>query len=208
MSLSERQAHAFFSPLKGKTVTIVLNDRAANLTFARATVGLLAAAGGGCVVLDLDAFYSSNSESIFGPLPSTSTNSFLIMMPRPESEVEEDFSKLFGVGTDVTIVDSLNSLYHLLSGEDGVYRGRKLSFAVAALSYAARVGGRTAMFVMYRREGFSRRGAGRSISSLSDVTVEVEASGQELIFKCERGTAWPGGRFSIRSPSEPRAVSR
>jgi hypothetical protein len=51
---------------------------------------------------------------------------------------------------------------------------------------------------MYRREGFGRPRSGRSISRLSDVAASVEVHGSELSVRCERGTAWPGGRFSIR----------
>ena len=186
----------------GRTTTFILESRQANFDFARTIVTLLAKAETPCAVFDLDAFYSSNADRIFKPFTGDLADSTVIRIPEPGSDVEGEFASLFEVRPPVVIIDSLNSLYHLLSVEDGSARSRKLNFAVASLSYLARTNAKAVVLTMYRREGLQGSGSGRSISKLSDVTASVEVIGPELRFVCERGTAWAGGRFSIRSPSE------
>jgi hypothetical protein len=185
----------------GRTATFILESREANLEFARTIVALLGKAETPCAVFDLDAFYSSNADLIFKPLPEDVAHSTIIRVPRPGSVVEDEFARLFDVRPRVVIVDSLNSFYHLLSMEDGSSRSRKLNFAVAALSYLARTNAKSVVLSMYRREGLQGSGGGRSISNLSDVTASVDVRGPELQIRCERGSAWAGGIFSIRSPS-------
>ncbi|HLQ06793.1 MAG TPA: hypothetical protein VK126_03485 [Nitrososphaerales archaeon] len=201
MSLSGQRAQSFFDPLMGKTATFVVESRQANLEFARTIVALLAKAETPCAVFDLDAFYSSNADRIFKPLTGDVAHSTVIRVPEPASDVEGELARLFEVRPPVVIIDSLNSLYHLLSIEDGSARSRKLNFAVASLSYLARTNAKAVVLTMYRREALLGSGSGRSISSLSDVTASVEVRGPELRVVCERGTAWAGGRFSTRSPS-------
>lgn len=199
MSFSGQQAQAFFGPLTGKTATFLLEGRQANLEFARAVMGFLSREAG-CAILDLDAFYSSNSDSVLSPLTATAARSTTILVPEPGSDVEGELSRLFEVRQAVVIVDSLNSLYHLLSQEDGSARSRKLTFAVAALSYLAKTNDTAVILTMYRREGFARSGTVRSISGLSDVTATVDARDHELTVRSERGSIWPGGRFATRNP--------
>ncbi len=197
MSFSAHQASSFFRPLRGKTSSFIIDGRESNLSFARTAASLLALTGDGCAILDLDAFYSSNSDRIFGTLPPAAAKFALIHVPEPDSSIETEFPKLFGTGSEVIIIDSLNSLYHLLSFDDGRSRSRKLAFAVASLTYLARTDRRAVIFTMYRRERQARTGGGRSISDLADLTISVEAHGSELSMKCERGSAWPEGSFSV-----------
>ncbi len=199
MSFDGQQAESFFGPLVGRTATFILDGREANLGFARSVLGLLAEAGGSCAVLDLDAFYSSNADVVLPSLPKATADSTVVFVPEPGADIEEEFAKLFESGQKVVVVDSLNSLYHLVSQEDGSSRSRKLTFAVAGLSYLARTNGKAVILTMYRREGLTRSGTGRSISSLSDVTASAEVRGNELILRVERGQAWPGGRYSTRT---------
>ncbi len=201
MSFSEHQAQGFLAPLLGKTATFVVEDRGANLSFARSVAFLLSQAGVACAVVDLDAFYSSNSDQILRGLGESIARATMIHVPKPGADTEIEFSMLFGAQQKVVVVDSLNSLYHLISLEDGSSRSRKISFAIASLSYFARTNGKAVILSAYRREGFTRGGTGRSISALSDATVSVEARGEEMMFRVERGSLWPGGSLSIRIPS-------
>lgn len=184
----------------GRTATFLLEGRRANLDFARALVGVLAQAGGSCAVLDLDAFYSSNADVIFSSLPKASAEASTVIIPEPGADIEAEFARLFGSTQKAIVIDSLNSLYHLISQEDGSSRSRKLAFAVAALSYLARTNDTAVVLTMYRREGFARYGTVRSISALSEITASVDVRGTELVIRAERGRAWPGGRYSIRIP--------
>ncbi len=200
MSFSAQQARSFFGPLKGKTSIFLVDGREANLSFAQGVTALLDLTEDGCAILDVDAFYSSNSDLILARLPSNSARSTLVQVPEPGSSIEAEFPNLFGTSSRIIIVDSLNTLYHLLSFGDGSSRSRKLAFAVASLSYLARTDRRAVLLTMYRRERSMGTGGGRSISELSDLTVSVEVRDSMLLMKCERGTAWPEGRFSIQIP--------
>lgn len=200
MSVGEAEPQSFFGPLMGKTTTFLLEGKQANLAFAAALGNLLAETRVPCAILDLDAFYASNSERILSSMDAPTAKSTLIRVPEPGSDVEVDLSRLFGLEQKVIIIDSLNTLYHLISLEDGSSRGRKLTFTVESLSYFARTSGRAVVLSMYRREGFYRAGTGRSISGLSDVTASVDFWDGGLRVKTERGRAWPGGAFSTRIP--------
>ena len=153
-----------------------------------------------CAIFDIDAFYSSNSDEILSALPASATGSTSVLVPEPGSRVETELPRLFRAESEVFIVDSLNTLYHLFSSSGVSSRSRKLAFAVASLSYLARTSGKAVLFTMYRREKTMRTGGDRSISDLSDTTVSIEVIGSGLLIKCKRGTAWPEGRFSLRIP--------
>jgi len=170
------------------------------LAFARTVVGHVGKTGGSCTVLDLDAFYSANADVIFASLPGAVAESTNIRVPEPGADIEGEFAEVFESTQKAVLVDSLNSLYHLVSQEDGSSRSRKLTFAVASLSYLARTNDMTVILTMYRRGGFSRSGTGRSISNLSDVTASVEVRGDVLTAVVERGQAWAGGRYSTQIP--------
>jgi hypothetical protein len=202
------QESAFLRPLERKTITFMFDDRGTNIAFACALASILARSRATCEVFDLDALYASNADRIFGKLPSEATSRIKLRVPEPGADIEAEFSHLFTSDCSHIIVDSLNSFYHLVSFEDGVYRGRKLSFAVAGLAYAAATRGGTAIMSMYRREGPPRTGTGASISGLADVTVGVRMVGRDLLLKTERGIAWSGGSYSIRIPSEQPARPR
>lgn len=199
LSFSAGQAESFLGPIIGKTATFLVAGREANLAFARAAIALVTGTSRTCAVLDLDALYSSNADTILGPLPSTSIRSATFTVPDPESKVEQELPRFLSSDAGVIIIDSFNTLYHLLSYGDGSSRGRKLSFAVATMSYLARTSGKAVILVMYRRGGSWRQGT-KSISDLSDVTAAVRVQDSELSVTCERGKAWPERRFSIRIP--------
>jgi hypothetical protein len=200
MSFDATQAKSFLHLLAGKTSTFLIKERGANLAFARTTMALAARAGHNCAILDLDALYSSNFARIVDRLPASYAESTAIQIPDPESSVEEELARVISTDMGVIVVDSLNTLYHILSQADSSSRSRKLAFAIASLSYIARASGKIVMLSMYRREGFGRPGAVRSISGLSDTTTSVDMHGSELTFTRVRGSAWPENGFSIRIP--------
>ena len=200
MSLGTREAQSFFAPLRGRTATFLLEDRLANLDFARSVISLLAQTPDTAEILDLDALYASNADHIFRSLGSPAT--VTLRVPEPGTDIEEELAAMFEGDQEVVIIDSLNSFYHLISQGDGSSRSRKLNFAIAALAYLARANAKTVLLSMYRREGFTRWGTGRSISGLSDITASVETRRQELLIRAERGHGWEGGVFSTQIPSE------
>jgi len=199
MNLGAHEAESFFAPLRGKTATFLLEDRQANLDFARTVIGLLAQTHDAVEILDLDAFYASNADRIFQSLGSPT--GVTLRVPEPGADVEEEFAAIFDGGQGVVIIDSLNSFYHLISQEDGSSRSRKLNFAIAALAYFTRTNAKAVLLTMYKREGFTRWGTGRSISGLSDITASVDTRGHTLHVRVERGPGWREGVFSTRIPS-------
>jgi hypothetical protein len=200
MSFSGQQTQLFLAPLIGKTSTFVLEDRRANLGFARAVMMLLARNAIAPAIVDLDALYSSNSDQVFAPNGIPTSKETIIRVPEPGADIEGEFSTLFETQRNVIIIDSLNSFYHLISLDDGSSRGRKLTFAVASLSYFAKTNSRAVILTMYRREGFTRGGTGRSISALSELTASVDITGEKLTIRTERGLGWPSGTFSTQIP--------
>ena len=198
MSFSRDEARSFFAPLWGNATTFVLEDRKSNLQFARTVVCLANRSQEACSIMDLDALYSSNADIVFSEVPDAGTTR--ILLPQPGSEIELVFPKLFEAQQRIILVDSLNSLFHLLSQEDASSRSRKLAFAVESLSYLARTNRKAAVLTMYKREGFTHPGRSRSISDLSDLIATVEVRGDELTVRSERSRVWPGGRFSTRIP--------
>lgn len=200
MSFNGQRTQSFIAPLVGKTATFLLESRLANLEFARSLAGTAAKTGDRLAILDLDALYSSSAGVIFRRLPEEFLRSTKVRVPIPGSDTEKEFAGLLGSEQSVLVVDSLNSLYHLISQDDGGSRTRKLTFAISILSHLARTNGKAAILTMYKREGLARSQNARSISSLSDITASVEARDGEIVARCERGNAWSGGTFSIRIP--------
>jgi hypothetical protein len=201
MSIGRDRASSFLSPLTGRTTTFLVESRGVNLAFARVLMGQVAESGDTCAILDLDAFYSSNSEQAFRLSGAEALNDAVIRVPPPDADLEAELAGLFKVQHKIIVIDSLNSLYHLLGQEDGSSRSRKLSFAISSLSYFARTNEKSVIISMYRREGFLRGGQTRPISGLADCTVTVDVRGQDMVFRNEKGPGWPGGRYSIRIPS-------
>jgi len=199
MSRGAHEAESFFAPLRGRTATFLLEDRQANLDFARTVIGLLAQTQDVVEVFDLDAFYASNADRIFKSLGSPAA--VTLRVPEPGADIEEEFAATFDGDQVIVIIDSLNSFYHLISQEDGSSRGRKLNFAIAALAYFTRTNAKAVLLTMYKREGFTRWGTGRSISGLSDITASVDTRGHVLHVRVDRGPGWEDGVFSTRIPS-------
>ncbi len=188
----------FAGQLRGHTSAFVVDGRDTDLAFARAVLPHLVRDGGRCVVLDVDALYSSNSDYIFAPLTEQQSQAVDVIVPDPGSDVEADIALLAGAGSGKTIiVDSLNSVYHLLSSGGASFRGRKLTFVMACMSYLARTERKTVMATMYRRERTMRFGGGRQISDMSDLTFSVRHEAGSLELRCVRGRPLSGKSFSL-----------
>lgn len=198
MSFSRDKIQTFFNPLAGKTATFLLDGREANMHFAQMVSTLVAERGEAMAILDLDAFYSSRADRIFstGSNPSESTT---IIVPKPGSDIETDFSHLFEARQEVLVIDSLNSFFHLISLDDWHARSRKLTFAIEALSHYAKTNSKAVILSMYRRERYAGTGTRRPISRLSDLTVSVTVRGAQVVLRTEKGSGWTGGEFSTRN---------
>ncbi len=180
------------SPLAGMTTTFLVEGRPANAALARALMSACAKSGAGCRVLDLDAFYSSNAGLVFGGLPGKALESVLLDVPEPGEGIAAHVSALFEEGPGLLVIDSMNTLHHMLS-----LNGRSLSFVVAALSTFSRANGVATVIAMYRRERPVGEGRTGSIAELTDNEVHARVAGGLLILECARGEAWAGGPLVV-----------
>jgi hypothetical protein len=201
MSFNAHREDLFINPLSGYTTTFLVKERRTNLTFARSVLPILVWKRRPCAILDIDALYSSNSDYIFELLSEEEARSIEIVVPRPGSDTTAEIADLLGSSPDETlIIDSLNSLYHLLSTNGRSSKNRNLAFVLALLSFIARTERKTVFFTMYQRKKNANLRREKPISHLSDFTVVVSAMKEALSLKCERGLVWPGGALVIPNP--------
>ncbi|QQG48340.1 MAG: hypothetical protein HY247_06215 [archaeon] len=200
MSFGAVEADSFLGPLRGKATTLLVEDRGSNLALAAAILAAASYTSRGCSVLDLDALYASNADRVTGGLSPRAARATRLLVPNPGARVERAFATLCSAESDVLVVDSLNSLYHLLSAGEAGSRTRRIGFAAEALSFAARTGGAVSLTTMYRREGPPRAGGGRPISHLVEVVASVSVRGGNLELTCEKGDAWPGRKLTVSIP--------
>ena len=201
MSFNTRRGDLFINPLSGYTTTFLVKERWTNLTFARSVLATLIWKRRPCTILDIDALYSSNSDYVFGLLSEEETRSIEIVVPRPGSDTMAEIADLLGSSPDrALIIDSLNSLYHLLSTNGHSSKNRNLAFVLALLSFVARTEKKAVFFTMYQRDKSINLRREKPISHLSDFTVVVSAKKGALSLKCERGSVWPGGALVIPNP--------
>lgn len=190
----------FTEPLRGKAITFLVSDRQTNLSLMKCVTAAVTATARGCTILDIDAFFSANSDQILAGLPPNITKLVRISVPDPNSDTESEFSKVFRTDSEVIIIQSLNTLYHLFQSSGVGSRTRKVGFAIACLSYFAKTGGKVVSVIMYGRDKVMKIGGGGSISDFSDATILVESTPRGLSLKCERGVLWPAGEFYLRLP--------
>jgi len=200
MSFSAWHKESFDSLLRGHTTTILLEDRETNLKFAKGILWNMALQGHPCSVLDFDALYSSNSTHLLSRLPEAQLQGTELIIPEPGSDLSEGLAALLDSDPSrVLIIDSLNSLYHLLAYAGDGSGNRNLGFVMAVLSRAARVEKRAVLLTMYRRERPVRFGRHRPIAELSDSTVSASLGPGSLRLRKEHGS-WPARDVSLPIP--------
>jgi len=198
MSVGVEQARSFIEPLRGKTITFLVNDRQTNLSLMRGITAVATAAGRGCTIFDIDALFSSNAEEILSWLPSDAAKRICIRVPEPLSNIESELSKVFRSDSGVFMIQSLNTLFHLFQSSGVGSRTRKVAFAMISLSYFAKSGDKVILVTMYGRNKVIK--VGGSISDFSDATVTVANVRHGVSLRCERGLLWPDGEFYLRLP--------
>jgi len=197
LSLSSA-SRLFLGPLEGRTVAFRVNDRPSNLKLARAVLGFLVREKRGCRVLDLDAFYSSNVESIAAGIDSEDLEGVEITIPEPGSETEAFLATFLRTDNDKPLlIDSVNSLYQLLSMRNPRSATRKFSFFISALARWARSNGGPVIASIYDRRPAMRRRASRSLTDGFNISISTSMEERGLSLRCERGSAWRGGRFFL-----------
>jgi hypothetical protein len=185
VSLRAQKIYGFDS-LFGHTVTFLVDGRRTNLALAKSMLSHLVKRSQSCIVLDVDALYASNSDYIFGPLSDDDVQRIELLVPEAGSNLRDEIGQLLGIDAQrVLVIDSLNSVFHLLPAERHGSRNRGLAFVLSLLSYLARVEGRTTFLTMYQRGAGS--GGKNPISELSDLTINVTLTDGVLTLKGNGG---------------------
>lgn len=184
--------------MEGKTTAFLVGDRVSNLRFAEAILPLVAGDEMGCDLLDLDALYSSNLKSIAARTTPHDLENLEIIIPEPGSDIESTLASLFQGGRRRTlIIDSVNSLYQLLSSPNPKSSSRKFAFLISALSVWARDNRRAVIASIYERRTTPRAKMSRSLADAFDSAVSVSRETRGMALRCERGSAWRNGAFFL-----------
>lgn len=185
----------FLEPLTGTTTAFLLGDKDSKIALARAILPYLAEREEGCCVLDFDAFFSSGIESVTSNVQREHLKDIEVVIPQPGSDIEATLAEVF-TGSRSLIIDSTNSLYHLLAYQRPKSASRKLAFLIAALSRWAQANSRLVIANTYEREPPIRRRAG-SFSTFFDVAVSVSSRPRGLGFTCRKGNPWQNRNFIL-----------
>lgn len=174
------------------------------MALAQTTLPYLAERGGGCCVLDLDAFYSSNIEAVTNEVPRSRLKRVEIIMPDAGSDIETTLAEVFTNLSDKSLViDSTNSLYQLLAYHRPKSSSRKFAFLITVLSGWAKANSRLVIANTYEREPPFHRKA-TPLSGFFDVVVSVSSKPKGLRLFCKKGNAWQSRTFFL--PLERQGV--
>lgn len=182
--------------LKGKTVTFVVDDRQTNMLLARF---FLSQTGATFRVLDLDALYSSCADFILRGDSERGPDSAEICVPLPGAQVEPLLAAFLDSSGRYLIVDSVNTMNHILSLESRRARGRSLAFMMAAFAAYASAENACAILTMYQR-GWPTPREGYQLHDMSDASVSVKAVEGGLLLTHMRGLAWADGVAFVSIP--------
>jgi hypothetical protein len=199
MSFGIEQMRAFLNPLRGKVTTFSVADRATNLSLGRLILSSVAVDGDSTIIMDTDAFYASNSVRLAENLSQQDLNRFRLYVPETGASGEDVVIRLFrrNESCSVSIIDNLNTLFHLLSSDNPSSAGRKLSFLTALQSFLGRMNSTTVLITVYEREKPTQAKRPKAFSELGEISVHVGRSNGQLSLKCERGAVWPGNALSF-----------
>ena len=155
-------------------------------------------------MLDLDAFFSSDIESVASGVPRARLKDVVMIVPQPGSDIEATLAEVF-TGNRSLVIDSTNTLYHLLAYQSPKPASRKLAFLVAALSKWAQANSRLVIANTYEREPPTRRRAG-SFSAFFDAAISVSANTRGLEFMCRKGNPWQSKTIFLPITRNPTAL--
>ena len=199
MSFGIEQMRAFLNPLRGKITTFFVTDRATNLSLGRLILSSVAVDGDSTAIMDTDAFYASNSARLAENFSQQNLERFRLYVPETGASSEDVVMMLFkqNKSCSVSIIDNLNTLFHLLSSDNPNSAGRKLYFLTAMESFLGHMNNTTVLITVYEREKPIQEKRLKSFSDLGEISIHVSRSDGQLSLKCERGAAWPGNTLSF-----------
>jgi hypothetical protein len=200
MSFSAQQARSLLSPLRGKVAVFSVPDRISNLALGQLLLSSLEISGKTCTILDIDAFYSSNSDLFARDISHGQTEDVWLYVPEVGASAEDLVLHLLNERrSDSVIVDNLNSFFNLFSFDDRNSASRKFTFLMDLLSYLAHSNDVSVLVTLYEREKPIRRRRARSFSGLGDLSLTVGHTKGRLTLQCDGCEGWPDGALSLPS---------
>jgi hypothetical protein len=193
MSVPEDQAGRFLAPLRGRLTVLMLHDSRAKIRLARFVLACARLRSMRTAILDTDAFYCANLEQIIEdgePIPAGA----LFLAP------EQDFGvgsllPLLSSATGMLIVDDLNSLQSLASGERS---SQQLAIIMRLLSHNAKANSSWAIATVYGMERTASKNRNpRSLASFGDILVEAEFASHSVELSTDLKGIWPNGKFTV-----------
>lgn len=192
MSVPNReQANDFLSPLKGGLTVLLLHDASTKMAVGRFLLECARALSLETVVVDSDAFYSSNITKLIG---DTSPTGEILLLPEGTLQIAS-FLPILSSG-QLTVIDDLNSLYSLAS--DG-RRSQQLGILIRMLSYNARMNNSWVLASAYTpsQQGRKAKLDPRSLTAVGDALIDAELTENRLRFRSVSSRPWTEGEYSL-----------
>lgn len=192
MSIPTReQASDFLSPLKGSLTVLLLHEASTKMAVARFLLGCVRALSLEVVVVDSDAFYSSNVSKLVGEANPAGE---ILLLPEGVLEIASLLPVLSS--RRLTVIDDLNSLYSLAS--DG-RRSQQLGILIRLLSYNARMNGAWVLATAYVTDQHRREARldPRSLTAVGDTLIDTDLGEGRLRFKSASSEYWASGEYNL-----------
>jgi hypothetical protein len=198
MSLpTSRQGYAFLRPLRGKSSTFIIKNRAANAAASRFILGCLAATKNRTTIIDTSCFHGVNIRELTEGLPKEFLQQSVLEDLPDGSRDRDSLSSVLTADAPAIWIDDMNAVLQLLSSRgqrSGIHR---LSTFYHLLSYHARVNNAMVLGMVYKA-AFGTVPAGitrRSLPKVSDLQIATELRKDEIVFRCHELAAWPAEGF-------------
>jgi hypothetical protein len=195
---TSRQAYAFLRPLRGRSSTFIIKNRASNTAASRFILGCLAATKNRATILDTSCFHGVNVRELTEGLPKEFVQQSVLEDLPDGSHAADSLSAVLTAETPAIWIDDMNAVLQLLSSRgqrSGIHR---LSTFFHLLSYHARVNNAMVLGMVYKA-AFGTLPAGitrRSLPKVSDLQIVTELKKDEIVFRCHDLAAWPVEGFS------------
>lgn len=147
------------------------------------------------VILDTSATMGSTAVRVGDGLDAKSLERIELHWLSEDASAETHLAFLVEEGLDVILIDDINSLHHLLSGNQGKLGMYRLLVFSRLLSYSARQNGSIVISTAYSSEVRGLGGGQVSLSAAGDMKVAVKLDGPRLVFKSATHSMWGGGSF-------------
>jgi hypothetical protein len=179
-----------------RVTTVMVDGRESHTRFAEFILGCICKAKKKAIVIDVDAIYASHNRIFTSQLARECLENITLWIPADNSIQALLTSTAFS-SYEVLLIDDLNTIYHILSLQDGSGIQRLVSMS-KMLSYFCRENRTAVILTVYSStERFARIGQ-RSLFRIGDLSVSMKFRDSEIQFTCNHGNAWKNNSFSAK----------